>query len=179
MNWREEEIVKKALAIAGASETLIALPRMCSRHGQPYVAMYRLDNGFWRFKECRKLEGTGAGVAQNIEIDRDKMTGNDDERCPWCGTNSKPLGGGDTLFCLCGRCKQYVCMGASTDKEFRCAPQCGNRSKRLTPIEETTRLASLIPRALSLGAGDRKQLSAPNCASLPAPSRYRLTSGKR
>jgi hypothetical protein len=179
MNRREEEILRKGLAISRLNETLVSLPRVCSRHGQPYVAVYRLDNGFWRFKECRRLEGTGAGVAQSIEIDDAKMTGTEEERCPWCGQGTKIVGGVEVIYCQCYRCRQYVCLGASTDKEFRCCPQCGNRSTRMSEIEEKTRIGSLLPKPLSLAAGHVKQLAATSRASLPAPARLQLPNGRR
>lgn len=179
MNRREQEILRKGLAISRLNETLISLPRVCARHGQPYVAVYRLDNGLWRFRECRRLEGTGAGVAQSIEIDNAKLTGMNDERCPWCGTGMKMLDGDESIFCRCLRCKQNVCLGASTSDEFRCCPQCGNATRSFSSLDEKTRIGSLIPKPLSLAAGHARQLAATTRASLPARARYQLTSGKR
>jgi len=118
-------------------------------------------------------------LPRSIEIDDAKMIGTEEERCPWCGQGTKMLGGVEVIYCQCYRCRQYVCLGASTDKEFRCCPQCGNRSTRMSEIEEKTRLASLLPKPLSLAAGHARQLAAPGRASLPAPARLQLPNGRR
>lgn len=110
-----ERALRRSIGTVGANE--VGVMFSCAVTDRDFVAIYEKQDGFLRFRECRRAETSGVGPVMIERAEIKKIDNKLRITCPWCKSTKNII--------RCGSCKRNICGGTLEDTFFKCGVSCG------------------------------------------------------